>query len=341
MTVWRADVLGAGFECTDLGLKAEPSGVEGPLVATLVRALPQPRGFFARVLGQERALEDVDVLYVHGWSDYFFQREMAGFWTARGARFFALDLRRYGRSLRPGQLPGYIERLSDDEEIELALDAIRESAEQDRRLVLFGHSTGGLILSLWASRHPDRADALVLNSPWLEFQLARAGRQMLAPIIDLSARLYPRDFAPQLDFGYYTRAQHEVGPQEEIARINLEWRPERAQGVTSGWLRAILAGHAQVQLGLGIGTPVQVLLSARYALPTRWSEDLTRADTVLEVDEVAKAALKLGGSVTVERIDGALHDVFLSGAAPRREAYERLERWLTGWQAAARIPRPE
>ncbi|MEG8036484.1 hypothetical protein QP157_14580 [Sphingomonas sp. LR61] len=51
-------------------------------------------------------LGGADVLYVHGWSDYFFQREMAEHLEALGARFFALDLRKYGRSLLPHQTPG-------------------------------------------------------------------------------------------------------------------------------------------------------------------------------------------------------------------------------------------
>ncbi len=67
-------------------------------------------------------LADVDVLYVHGWSDYFFQKRLARFWTDRGARFYALDLRKYGRSLRPGQTPGYIADLDTyDEDIAAAL----------------------------------------------------------------------------------------------------------------------------------------------------------------------------------------------------------------------------
>ena len=47
-----------------------------------------------------------------------------------------------------------------------------------------GHSTGGLTLTLWAARHPGLADALVLNSPWLELQLGPLGRQALAPLVD-------------------------------------------------------------------------------------------------------------------------------------------------------------
>ena len=34
------------------------------------------------------------VLYVHGWSDYFFQTHLADFWNEQGFDFYALDLRR-------------------------------------------------------------------------------------------------------------------------------------------------------------------------------------------------------------------------------------------------------
>ena len=355
---WQPDVLGEGFECLtfDLGvdeLLLDPDGrkkekhdaAEGTgeedhappqLAATLVRSLPKRASPWSRLLGHWRDLEDVDVLYVHGWADYFFQKDLARFWTSRGARFFALDLRRYGRSLREQQTPGYITNLADyDEEIELAIDEIRSSAPKNtpsRKLVLFGHSTGGLILSLWANRNPGVADALVLNSPWLEFQFSARVRQLIASIVHLGARVNPLEAAPQFDRGFYSRAQAEVGPHDELEGVNLTWRPLQSHPVHGGWLSAIFDGHRQVSEGLDVGAPVCVLLSARSAMPTRWSEDLIRADSVIEVDEVARAALHLGTSVTVEWIDGALHDVFLSAPDPRADAYARLERWVRGWR---------
>ena len=353
MIDWTPDLLGPGFECAslDLGPDDEPragtpggAGATGTesgqggrprLTATLVRALPERRSTWNMLFGLPRALEDVDVLYVHGWSDYFFQRSLARFWTDRGARFFALDLRRYGRSLREGQTPGYIEDLRDyDAEIGLAIDEIHASQRGSgpmRKLVLLGHSTGGLVLSLWCDRHPGVADALVLNSPWIELQLTTLGRQFIAPIVNLGARISPLEAVPQLDYGYYSRAQREVGPADELAGVRQDWRPDQSHAVNSGWLRAILDGHEAVHRGLSIDAPVCVLLSAHSVLPTRWTEELTRVDSVLDVGEIAKAALMLGPSVTIERIDGALHDVFLSADAPRHEAYARLARWIRGW----------
>jgi len=331
MPDWIPDVLGDGFE--QLTLDLEPDD-EGPVVATLVRALPPAQGWWDRLRGRRRPLDDVDVLYVHGWSDYFFQKRLARFWTARGARFHALDLRKYGRSLRDGQTPGFITDLAAyDEDIAAAFAAMgREDGASARRLVLLGHSTGGLVLSLWASRHPGVAAALILNSPWLEFQVASA-RPLIAPVAELQARWAPREVAPQVDLGFYTRAQAEVADADDPMEVNPLWRPARSMAVHAGWFHAVLTGHAKVAAGLAIDAPVCVLLSAKSATPTRWSDDLTRADSVLVVDDIARAALKLGSSVTVERIDGALHDVFLSRREARDDAYRRLDHWVTGWAA--------
>lgn len=417
MTEWRPDVLGDEFECTDLDLGEDE---EGPLVATLVRALPAPRGFWDRLLRRERELEHCDVVYVHGWSDYFFQKPLARFFTARGARFFAIDLRKYGRSLREGQTPGYIDDLAQyDREIDAALAIVRGGAAVEhgvggvaaddpvlgdgggtgggngegaageggsasesargganeigedaagqrpagaavagdhreggaetqpagsggsRRLILLGHSTGGLVLSLWADRHRGEADALVLNSPWLELQLSGAARRALATVVNVRARLSPHELAlPQIDMGFYSQAQRACNTPEELAQVNTVWRPEHTLPVRAAWLRAILAGHARISSGIDVGAPVCVLLSARSYFGLSWNDAMSSADTVLEVEGVARAALRLGGSVTVERIDGALHDVFLSRQGVRQQAFARMRSWLLGWQAASDAPPP-
>ena len=333
MADWIADVLGDEFEQLTLALGDDD---QGPVVATLVRALPPEQGWWDRLRGRTPMLDGVDVLYVHGWSDYFFQKRLARFWTSRGARFFALDLRKYGRSLRDGQTPGYVTDLATyDEDIAAALDAMGHAIDgsDGRKLVLLGHSTGGLVLSLWASRHPEAADAVILNSPWLEFQIAPV-RAAIAPMVELQARIRPREVAPQVDLGFYSRAQQEVADPDDPMELNPLWRPAQTMAVYAGWLHAILSGHRTVASGLSIPVPVCVLLSARSAVPTRWSEELTAADSVLVVDDIARAALHLGPSVTVERIDGALHDVFLSRHEAREDAYRRLGRWVAGWRAS-------
>lgn len=321
---WIPDVLGDEFEQLTLPLGTDD---EGEVVATLVRAVPRRRWL------RTRPLEDVDVLYVHGWSDYFFQKRLARTFTSRGARFFALDLRKYGRSLRQWQTAGYVTDLATyDEDIAAALAAIGTG----RRLMLFGHSTGGLVLSLWADRNPGAASAVILNSPWLEFQLPRLSRDAITPLIELRARRKPMEQVPQVDLGYYARAQAEAVDPLDPVEPNVAWRPEQSMPVHAGWLGAILRGHDAVEDGLAIDAPVLVMLSARSARPLRWHDDLTRADSVLVVDDIARASLKLGPLVTIARIDGALHDIFLSRREARESAYRVLGDWLDGAVRASR-----
>lgn len=326
MNSWEPDVLGDHFE--RLTIPLEPDG-EGEVVATLVRYRPA-----ARLRLTKPVAGGADVLYVHGWSDYFFQTQLAEFWHNAGARFFALDLRKYGRSLRPHQTPGDIADLAAyDEEIGAALEIMADGEGEGRRrpLILMGHSTGGLILSLWADRHPGRVAALVLNSPWLEFQARGAGRAALAPLVGMQARLEPQASMPNVDFGFYTRSVSSTMDGEWT--YNLDWRPLRGFSVHPGWLNAVLAGHARIATGLTIDAPVLILLSAHSALLPRWTPDMMRADIVLVVDDVAVRAVRLGQVVTVARLDGALHDVFLSAPDVRADAYTQVIRWLRGYLA--------
>ena len=121
-----------------------------------------------------------------------------------------------------------------------------------RRLVLMGHSTGGLTLSLWADRHPDAAAALILNSPWLEFQLSgvdagRHGADRGVPRPDASAQRRAAGRSRLL----HARPGGGRRPDDPMD-INLEWRRPQTMAVHAGWLNAILAGHARVATGLSI-----------------------------------------------------------------------------------------
>jgi alpha-beta hydrolase superfamily lysophospholipase len=93
------------------------------------------------------------------------------------------------------------------------------------------------------------------------------------------------------------------------------------------WLNAVLAGHAQVAAGLAIDAPVLTMLSARSTMSPRWTPEMMSSDIVLAVDNIAQRAIRLATTVTITRLDGALHDIFLSKEAVRQEAYKRIAQW--------------
>ena len=317
MTTWTPDFLG-GYETTELVLpdaepaSGEPSEVE--LVATLIRK-SGPR------VGSRAAL------YVHGWNDYFFQTHVADYLTDLGYDFYAIDLRRYGRSLRPGQLRGFITNLDD---YSLELDAAADLIAVDHdRLLLIGHSTGGLVTALWAAHNADRLEALILNSPWLDIQGAAIVRTLGSPVIDRLGSRAPTSVIRLPDLGFNARSMHISLGGEWDYDLTLKSTP--GPPIRTGWLRAILLGHQKVAAGLGIGVPMLVLASATTDFSRRWHEGLRTVDSVLDVEQIAARAVRLGPHVTVVRIPEGLHDLTLSAPHVRKQALDEIGRFVEAY----------
>ena len=254
------------------------------------------------------------------------------YWHARGAAFYALDLRQYGRSLRPGPTPGYVADLETyDEELEASLDVITGDLGVRARVMVMGHSTGGLVAALWANRHPGELSGLVLNSPWLELQGSSVLRHISAPAVARIARFQPKAPLPNIDPGYYARTLSSASGGEWT--YDTTWRPTPSFPVRAGWLQAVMAGHARVARGLTIEAPILMCASSRTLISPRWSEDMRHVDVVLDVELLARRAVQLGSHVTVVRIRDGLHDLALSPKPVRERFYAEIDRWSSayGW----------
>lgn len=338
MTTWHEDILGVGFSYTTLELHPDE---QGEAYATLIRYLPQE---------DQEAGERPDPAFafiaIHGWNDYFYQTELARTITSLGGQFYAIDLRRYGRSHREGQLWGYVDDLSTyDEDLHAALDVIFDTHGYSIPLVMYGHSTGGLTAALWADRHPGALAGLILNSPWLEFQGSTLMRQIGQPLIDALAYLSPTTIIPTADNGFYQRvltgwtdADGDMPPHTPgDPFFEGGWNPDDRYRhfpsfpVRAGWLSAVLAGHYRISEGLELDTPVLVVTSARSIAAEEWSDELRTGDAVLDVAQMWKRLPTLAQSVTLAKVDGAIHDVLFSRAEVRRVAYDHISRWIRGF----------
>jgi len=310
------DILGAPYTSETLPM---PDDYEGAVVATLVHRrseAPPSRGA---------------VLHVHGYCDYFFQTGVADFFTALGFDFFALDLRKHGRSLLAHQTPNFCLDLAEyHADLDAALASIRERTGH-QRVVIDAHSTGGLIVSLWAAQRAAEgdlvADALVLDSPWLDLQGSFLLRTAGTEAINRLGMRRPYATVPRTVTGVYVDSLHRDHHGEWD--FDLTWKPLLSFPVKAGWLRAIRAGHRLVHKGVSVPAPVLVLCSQRSLFPPSYVEEAHHADTVLDVNQIAKWAHRLGDDVTVVRVAGAMHDVFLSQKEVREEAFTHTARWLT------------
>jgi alpha-beta hydrolase superfamily lysophospholipase len=309
------EVLGSPYTSETLELADD---YEGPVVATLVRLAAQTK----RTLGA--------VLHVHGFCDYFFQTATAEFFAGQGYDFYALDLRKYGRSLLPHQTPNFCMALSEYfPELDAARNLIR-SRDGHERVVVSGHSTGALITALWADERSaggePLVDAMVLNSPWLDLQGSLFLRTAGTEAINRLGQRRPYAVVPRNVSGVYAETLHKDLRGEWD--FNLAWKPRESFPVRAGWLRAVRMGHRQVHRGIDVAAPVLTLCSSASMVPQVWSEEATTKDTVLDVKQIAKWSHQLGRNVTVVRIDGALHDVLSSRKPIRDKAFCEISRWL-------------
>ncbi|WP_024796738.1 alpha/beta hydrolase [Tomitella biformata] len=318
---WSPDLLGAPFEARSIPLGPDPDG-ESEVSATLVRQLADQ--------GESPAEPRRAVLYVHGFTDYFFQRHLAAHFVEHGIDFYALDLRKCGRSLHPGQTPHYISDLAlYDRELEAAMKLIGPA-----ETLLMAHSTGGLILPLWLDRlrRAGRAPrtlgitGLVLNSPWLDLQGPAFLRSVGTVAINTVGKVRPRTALPtELSSAYGDSLYAGAGGEWDY---NLDWKPLSGFPVLAGWLSAVRQGQAELHRGLDIGVPSLVLRSARTHYSRKFGPDSSSADTVLDVRQIARWSGCLGDRNTTVPIDGALHDVFLSAPAARAAAFSEVDTWL-------------
>jgi len=71
------------------------------------------------------------ILYIHGFVDYFFHEHLGNAFNQNDYDFYALDLRKYGRSILPQQHQNYCQNLTEYfEEMSKALEIIHNNSNQ-------------------------------------------------------------------------------------------------------------------------------------------------------------------------------------------------------------------
>lgn len=314
--VWSTDVLGEPFEMRYVEHAPDYSG---PVRSTIVRLR---RDTVAPGYGH------AGVLYVHGFNDYFFQKEMAGRFAEHGYGFYAVDLRKYGRSLLPGQRRFEARDLREYfPDIDSAL--CQMYADGIRRVVLMGHSTGGLITSLYMSEKPDRAiKSLVLNSPFLDWNQSRMEERILIPAVRTASGLAPRLRIPQGGGDEYARSLlRRYGGEWDY---DTTWKLVRSPDVDAAWIAAIDEAQDVVQNDPGIMVPILVLHSDHTLAKGDTGDTFRHCDVVLDVADIARYGARLGPAVTVVTVRGGLHDLALSERAVCDAMFDYLFSYLWG-----------
>lgn len=308
---WQPDVL-AGFEAATLPAPAQTRRNRG-VSRTLVRSVDQP--------AQPRGI----ALHVHGRNDYFFQAHLADAFVAADLAFYAVDMRRAGRSLRPQDRPHHFTDIAElGEDISAAIDAAVADAG-DLPVVVHSHSTGALGAAIWANDvgHPNLA-GVILNSPLFGLRLKKwkAVGIEITPVLGKVVPTFVMDPAPTV---YTQRLFAQDGGGWEF---NTDWKKTTGEPATTGWLGATVSARRRVARGLGIKVPV-LLAHADSTGPDKFDNPrVDSQDTVVDVVPMREYGPKLGPKVTMLEVAGSIHDLSLSAPGPRQVYFEAVGEWL-------------
>lgn len=320
---WKTDILGEEFQALDLDLGVDPEG-EGQAIATLVRHRPIPDP----VWSQRPAL-----LWIHGMTDYFFHDHVARHFTEQGYAFYAIDLRKCGRSRQEGQRWHYSTDLRHYfPDLTEATAQIAHAGHSG--ITPIGHSTGALVSALWADhvrRHASDThqllDGLILNGPWLDLQYPKWMVRILRPVVKFFGPKLPNVTIPGGNLGTYGQSIH--------SSKSGEWDYDTTMKPLGGhpkylvWLNAILKGQERIHNNeVDVGVPLLTVCSSDSYLGASYSPAADAADVVIDVEQAQRWSRTLSDDVTVKPIDGARHDVYLSLPHALEEAFEVTDEWL-------------
>ncbi|WP_430612045.1 alpha/beta hydrolase [Flavobacterium sp. JP2137] len=296
-----------------------PSDYEGKVVTTLIEA---------RANNYRSPQNRQSILYIHGFSDYFFQEELLKGFNDRAVNFFAVDLRKCGRSLLAHQHPNYCKSLKEYfADIDYAIALIKERSPQ-APLLLLGHSTGGLLASYYAHYGALRSEVsgLILNSPFFAFNMPAAVRLLIPAVARLMLRFNP--------YASFSGGVSDVYGQSLLKSFygewtfNEKWKPVRAFPAFYAWILAVNEAQKAVRERPKLSLPILLMHSDKSLKTQVWSPQAQQADLVLNVRDIERIGLKMGTQVTHVVIENGLHDLFLSREEVRDSVWNHTQSWL-------------
>lgn len=296
-----------------------PDDYEGKVVCTLIKK-PQ--------------LTDVKkaVLYIHGYNDYFFQKQLGDSVNAHGYNFYAMDLRKYGRSILPNQNPFFCKSLTEYfADIDTALATIR--SEGNDKILLMAHSTGGLITPLYLNSKKDNlpVSGLILNSPFLDWNFGWFMEKVAIPVVAFVGKLFPN--LTVQGYGIASYAHSLLKQFNGEWEYDTNWKMINGHPKKAGWIKAIQEGQQKVRKGLQLELPILVMSSDKsYPETEEWHNEYLSSDIVLNVHDIQKYAPQLGYLTVCDTITNGMHDLILSEKASRDQTYQVVFEWIKWWQ---------
>lgn len=307
---WGEDIL-PGYESRFVKME---DAFDGPVRSTIIRL-------------KSRKPSKKAFLYIHGFNDYFFQADWGKQFADSGYNFYAVDLRRYGRSRLPWQYPFNVRDQKEYfADIDSALSQIHRDGNED--ITLGGHSTGGLTVAYYAACRSEKigVDRVVCDSPFLAWNYNLFMRKVAAPMIGGLGKIFPNSVIKQghCDGYAYSLLKQFDGEYE----YNTDWKMIYSPPVKWGWIGAIDGAQRNLLKKRDkIAVPLLVMTSSRKIDGCNYTPEFQTGDAVLDPVMLRDCARHLSNT-KVAIIDSGIHDLILTRSPVGERARDSIFKFI-------------
>lgn len=323
----QRDFLGSDYRARTLSL---PSGSECTLISY------EPAGCSSS--GPSLSSKDKAILYIHGYTDYFFQTSMAEYFHELGFCFYALDLQGYGRSIRPNRKPTSCNSFLDyHQDLSAAFDVMLVDGITE--CVPLAHSMGGLALTsylrLHETKHSQADDkaaqssicikGVILNSPFLALPLSPAKESLVLPIYRFLAKYFAFVSLATQQTNPYSRTLHTSLSGEWSYR--LDWKPATGFPFSFAWIQQVMVEQAlssQAQIRI----PTLLCHSSKSTYFNRDLAKIRQGDGVLNVENMEIKTKAIYQNLSIAVVEQGFHDLYLSPLPIRTQYLTSIATWL-------------
>lgn len=241
------------------------------------------------------------IIWIPGRNDYFFHYHF----TEKFSNYDIYSIMFKNNHARRNDI---IHHVDDIKEHFIEIDTLYENYDINNyeEVILYGHSTGGLISVLYYKNNlKNKISKLILNSPFFKFK-----RHWLENFFLDYIAWYVFDFLPNIDISFNTfNTNTYMLSLSENYKINKKYKTDYDVPVISSWIVNNIKHQYKIQLGnININIPTLVL----YCDKTVKNNFSQKGDSILHIDDNIKQLSNLFKDQTflkLEIISNGVHDL--------------------------------
>lgn len=262
------------------------------------------------------------LIWIPGYNDYYYNFYVGEKFLKNGYDIYALHFRRYMQENLDDIF--YCDNLKEYiQDIDNIFPKI--SKKNYNQIVLYGHSMGGLVASIYCKegKYKDKISHLILNSPFFDFKLNFLEKFILYYVVYFIAYFFPKKLIRPIDINKKNYLSLNI---KKRFYLNDKYKLNILSPIYMSWIKTIIDYQSKIKYNnLNLDIPIIILYCNKSTFFTNSNQT---GDDTLNVEDINKYSNNLGKNIKKYQFNNAIHDIFSSTIDIVNEALEITFNWL-------------